>query len=212
MQKNGSIEFFVYCNNNPIMYTDPDGEFIITASMVVSWIISTGIFAINGGISAHLMGQSFWRGFAAGAVAGLFGGIIGSIGGAGFILLGRIVGTAGYGLLNEFLQYGTLANMNWDLYAVDILMDFGLGLFYAGPMAPTDNKLMQAFLQGMIEMGIDTIQTYLYYSPKAQAFYYTPEAQARIRGYYPTAAEGYTSGRRYEDKSRFYMNKLCVST
>ena len=125
---------------------------------------------------------------------------------------GRIAGTAGYGLVNEFFQYGTLANMNWDLYAVDILMDFGLGLFYAGPVAPMENKIMQAFLQGMIEMGIDTMQTYLYYSPKARTFYYTPEAQARIRGYYPTAAEGYTSGRRYEDKSRFYMNKLCVST
>ena len=201
------------------MYTDPSGEFFITASTVIGWIISTGIFAISGGISAHLMGQSFWRGFAAGAVVGAvacligFGGtIVGVANNPWFIMGVRIAGTAGYGLVNEVFQYGTLANMNWDLYAVDIMMDFGLGLFYAGPVAPMENKIMQAFLQGMIEMGIDTIQTYLYYSPKARTFYYTPEAQARIRGYYPTAAEGYTSGRRYEDKSRFYMNKLCVST
>lgn len=202
------------------MHTDPDGEFIITASMVVGWIISTGIFAVSGGIFAYLMGQSFWRGFAAGAVVGAVVGLVGFvIGGTGsaivnnpwFIMGSRIAGTAGYGLVNEAFQYGTLANMNWDLYAVDIMMDFGLGLFYIGPISFT-RDIGRALLQGVIETGIDTIQTYLYYSPKARAFYYTPEAQARIRGYYPTAAEGYTSGRRYEDKSRFYMNKLCVST
>ena len=66
----GQLNLYAYCNNNPIMYTDPSGEFLITASMVISWIITTGIFAVSGGISAHLMGQSFWRGFAAGAAVG----------------------------------------------------------------------------------------------------------------------------------------------
>lgn len=194
------------------MYTDPDGEFIITASMVVGWIISTGIFAISGGISAHLMGQSFWRGFAAGAavgaVVGVVFGVIGGVAGSAvannpwFIMGSRIAGTAGYGLVNELFQYGTLANMNWGLYAADILMDFGYGMLYVGAISPMGD-IGRALLQGVIETGIDALQTYLYYSP---------EAQARIRGNHPTAAEGYTSGRRYEDKSRFYMNKLCVST
>ena len=194
------------------MYTDPDGEFIITASMVVGWIISTGIFAISGGISAHLMGQSFWRGFAAGAVVGaVVGGIFGFIGGVAgsavannpwFIMGSRIAGTAGYGLVNELFQYGTLANMNWELYAADIMMDFGYGMYYIGPISSMSD-IGRALLQGVIETGIDALQTYLLYSP---------EAQARIRGNHPTEAEGYTSGRRYEDKSRFYMNKLCVST
>ena len=58
-------------------------------------------------------------------------------------------------------------------------------------------------LPGMIETGIDAMQTY---------FYYSPEAQGRICGNHPTTSEGTSSGRRYEDKSRFYMNKLCVST
>ena len=194
------------------MYTDPGGEFFITASMVVSWIISTGIFAINGGISAHLMGQSFWRGFAAGAVVGaVVGGVFGLIGKVAgiavannpwFIMGSRIAGTAGYGLVNEFFQYGTLANMNWGLYAVDIMMDFGFGLYYIGPISSMSD-IGRALLQGVIEMGIDALQTYLFYSPKAQA---------RIRRHRLTEAERYMSGRRYEDKSRFYMNKLCVST
>ena len=140
----GQLNLYAYCNNNPIMYTDPSGEFFITASMVVGWIISTGIFAINGGISAHLMGQSFWRGFAAGAVVGFCVGLAGVlIGGTGsaivnnpwFIMGSRIAGTAGYGLVNEFFQYGTLANMNWELYAADIMMDFGFGLYYIGPIS-----------------------------------------------------------------------------
>ena len=96
------------------MHTDPGGEAFITAAMVVSWIISTGIFAISGGISAHLMGQSFWRGFAAGAVVGaVVGGVFGLIGKVAgiavannpwFIMGSRIVGTAGYGLVNELFN------------------------------------------------------------------------------------------------------------
>lgn len=140
-------------------------------------------------------------------MGGVFG-LIGKVAGIAvannpwFIMGSRIVGTAGYGLVNELFQYGTLANMNWGLYAVDILMDFGYGMYYIGPISSMSD-IGRALLQGVIETGIDALQTYLFYSPKAQA---------RIRRHRLTEAERYTSGRRYEDKSRFYMNKLCVST
>ena len=92
--------------------------------------------------------------------------------------------------------------MNWELYAADIMMDFGYGMLYVGAISPMGD-IGRALLQGVIETGNRCV---------TDIFVLFPEAQARIRGYYPTAAEGYTSGRRYEDKSRFYMNKLCVST
>ena len=73
-----SFNRYSYCMNNPVMYSDPDGEFV-WAPVIIGAMVS----AYFGGIRADQKGESFLGGMVKGAIVGGLGGVLGGIGGAG---------------------------------------------------------------------------------------------------------------------------------
>ncbi len=75
---------FAYCNNNPVMKVDPNGEFFISitvlcvAAFAIVGAIGGGIVAYNGAKNAGVDDDELWKYAAGGAVVGgLIGGIAG---------------------------------------------------------------------------------------------------------------------------------------
>ena len=119
---------FAYCNNNPVMYSDPTGHlpfFAITAA------IGAAVGAVVGGVKAAKAGKSVWKGALKGAaVGGLVGLGAGAAAGAmlagsagastaavvaGAKLLGSYVATGGIGagasyIANNISRYGQPAS------------------------------------------------------------------------------------------------------
>ena len=72
----GGVNLYAYCLNNPVMYVDPSGNFVITLSTI---LIAAGIGAglglvaggVYGGLTAYANGQNIWDGIWIGALAGM---------------------------------------------------------------------------------------------------------------------------------------------
>nr|NQU93547.1 RHS repeat-associated core domain-containing protein [Bacteroidota bacterium] len=78
---------YSYALNNPLVYTDPSGEFFFAAVGVGIFLNSmcwgATIGAVMGGVRAELNGGEFLEGAWKGAVVGAVGGLMGPMGGAG---------------------------------------------------------------------------------------------------------------------------------
>ena len=102
-QTAGQLNLYAYCNNNPVMYSDPSGEFALTA-FAISMIIGVGSGMLFGGvvsgITAYQEGRRGWELF--GSIAGgvITGGAMGAAmvlgGAAGLAATGASI--AGYSL------------------------------------------------------------------------------------------------------------------
>ena len=66
-----SFNRYSYCMNNPMMYSDPDGEFFWALV-----IISAMVGAFFGGVRADQKGEIFLGGMVKGAFIGGFGGVL----------------------------------------------------------------------------------------------------------------------------------------
>jgi RHS repeat-associated protein len=86
-----SFNRYAYALNNPLIYTDPDGEFVFSllasvipgAQFLLPLAFSADIGWMQGGMRAFMQEQSFWSGAWKGGVVGAVGGGLGMIGGAG---------------------------------------------------------------------------------------------------------------------------------
>ncbi len=112
---------YAYCLNNPLIYTDPDGEWFFTALLTavfpgvgtaigtvldgMCWgaTIGAGTGAIAYTVGAGISGNWSWSGFGnaigMGAVGGAIGGGFGALGSIG--ALGSFGNSLGYGILNQ---------------------------------------------------------------------------------------------------------------
>lgn len=158
----GGLNLYSYCGNNPVNRLDPTGHF---AGLIVFGIVGiyTLISTIDGGITAAMNGQDFWKGAGAGAIGGLAGGIITAV---GYItgrnklgVLGRAATTSIYGILNEVFQNGSLDNMNWGQYGADIVMDTAFAMLYWNLGS---NVLSATLIGSLIDTGIDIMESVLY--------------------------------------------------
>ncbi len=123
---------FAYCDNNPIMRADEDGEF---------WGTITGaIFgAISGGINAALNDNNIWAGIGIGAATGAIAGLAvdlsiatGGLAGVAIAATGGALGSVAEDLLNNYVN-GNDNNWGEIIYnatfsAVTNGVSFGMGL------------------------------------------------------------------------------------
>ncbi|TCO07749.1 RHS repeat domain-containing protein [Natronoflexus pectinivorans] len=91
---------YAYCYNNPLIYTDPDGEFIV-AAVLLGAFINTAIQGATGNLNG---GGDFFKAMAIGGLSGAAGGFAGhAVAGAlgiatstgGAVLNGALVGASG---------------------------------------------------------------------------------------------------------------------
>lgn len=100
-----SYNGYTYALNNPLLYTDPNGEFFFTALIpgvgvfLDAMLVSAAVGAVGGGVKSALQGQSFWSGAWKGAITGGVGGFMGPIGGAGMSFAANVGLGAAQGLL-----------------------------------------------------------------------------------------------------------------
>jgi RHS repeat-associated protein len=90
---------YSYVLNNPMMFTDPSGEWIFSilatiipgAQFLLPLAISTDIGWMTGGMRAIGQGKTFWEGAWRGAVVGAVGGGLSIIGGAGMPFVSNLL-------------------------------------------------------------------------------------------------------------------------
>lgn len=146
------------------MNVDPDGhDFIAFLIFLAVVSVSAFISGLDGGITASMNGQNFWKGFAAGAIGGTVHGILAFFAGPWGAIIGRGLNSAIYGITNELFQYGTLDNMDWGLFAADILFDVTFSLLYVGFIDGIASKILGTVANGIIETIIDVIESWLFY-------------------------------------------------
>ena len=171
------VNLYAYCGNNPVMRVDPEGAFALTTFLLTVGV-SALFGAIDGGITAAMSGDDFWKGFAAGAIGGAVGGLItGFVGGfmpvpPALSVLARGISSAVYNVTNKIFQSGSFSKDNLGLYAADVLMDMTYSMLYVGHFGKIGGNLGN-LLNGLTDSTIDILQTYLFFSP---------QAQQRIRG------------------------------
>ena len=136
---------YSYCWNNPLVYTDPNGEFVhIIVGAVIGGVINFGIKVAQGKI------HSFQDGLVAFGVGALAGGIGAATGGAAFIAAGGAAGGAG-GFLAGAVSGMTssaftmpIQSLGNSLYFHDPLMtmeEYAAGIAFGGILGGTINGL-----------------------------------------------------------------------
>ncbi len=104
---------YSYCLNNPLRYTDPNGEFIFSLFLGPVGVVLDGMcwgavigagtsavaYTIGAGISGNWSSGNFWNAVGMGAVGGALGGGFGALGSVG--VLGSFGNTLGYSMLNQ---------------------------------------------------------------------------------------------------------------
>ena len=115
-----------------------------------------------------MSGQSFWKGFAAGAVSGVIGVALSSFIPVAGTYFGRIANTIAYGIINEIFQNGSLKNMDWKMLSIDVALDSLFYMLYGAKVKSISNVMVKTITQGLIESVIDILETGSLYSPKAQ--------------------------------------------
>lgn len=111
-------------------------------------------------------GQSFWKGFAAGAVSSVIPGLITAYSILTvkplplFALLGLRFGTSIlYNYTNEYFQYGNIKNADHGLFLMDALWDTTLSLFYYDSTRAISNAILSSAVAGLFDGAIDIYQS-----------------------------------------------------
>ncbi|MBP7839592.1 MAG: RHS repeat-associated core domain-containing protein [Bacteroidales bacterium] len=133
-----SFNRYSYCLNNPLKYTDPDGEFVhIIIGAAIGDVINLGIKAYQGKINSWSDGLMAFRiGAAAGAVGA-------ATGGAAFLAAGG--GAAGAG---GFLA-GAAGGMVGSAFASPI-QSIGNSMYFGDPMMTGEQYLMGIAIGGLV--------------------------------------------------------------
>lgn len=92
-----SFNRYSYALNNPLKYTDPNGEFVFTTAMIVGIAIGATVGLITGYMIGEQHGATGWDMAGYVLVGGLIGGAAGLAGGAVAAKVGSLATAAGYG-------------------------------------------------------------------------------------------------------------------
>ena len=139
------LNLYAYCNNNPVMYSDPNGCFAFTTAMIIGLIAGAVIGGTLGGVSAYQSakesGKSGWElagatllGVGTGAILGAGVGVVATAGTP--YLMGGLA-SLGSKLIADTVAYTTFEKPfgSWEDYAISFVfggLTKGLGLKGAG--------------------------------------------------------------------------------
>ena len=86
------LNLYCYCGNNPIIYSDPEGNSAILIALAIGAVLG----GIYGGISAAINGQNVFAGIAIGTIVGGLTGLITEVASIPLMVLGTfVVGASG---------------------------------------------------------------------------------------------------------------------
>ena len=92
----GGLNLYVYCKDNPIIYTDPAGTFITLTMLTTAALVGAIAGAVIGGLFGAIKAASNGENVIAGAIAGVIAGTIAGVGaGVASIFLGAAFTTMG---------------------------------------------------------------------------------------------------------------------
>lgn len=135
-----SYNRYSYCWNNPLKYTDPDGEWLhIAIGAAIGGIVNLGVKAYQGKINSVGDGfAAFGIGAAAGAIGAATGGAAfaaagGAAGGVGGFIAGAAGGAAGSAFATPVQSIGNSLYFGDPMMTAEqYLLNVGIGLFTGG--------------------------------------------------------------------------------
>ena len=154
------LNLFAYCNNNPVMYVDPTGDFAISISAL---LIGAGVGALIGGaiagVKAYVDGERGWDlicDIVGGIILGAASGLVTTLGGAaGLSAVGGVISgslslstATALGISIGSMSIGSMAKYSFECIASPTNSWNGLGFILSG---------VQGALQGVSSFGISYI-------------------------------------------------------
>ena len=118
---------YSYCLNNPLKYTDPDGEIFFTTAMIIGISVAAVVGGVSGGLIGASHGATGWDMFGYIAGGALIGGLSALTGGAVAYGLAPALAAAGYGGFSAGFATGFFAGA-----AGGFVNGFGMGLLSTG--------------------------------------------------------------------------------
>ena len=94
---------YVYCGNNPVMFVDPNGEFVWFVPIMIGAAIGVGSYTMSVALSPGGFDNWSWGGFFAGMGAGALGGVASAAVSAALPALGGFAGGALSGTAGGFV-------------------------------------------------------------------------------------------------------------
>ncbi|MCU0105221.1 hypothetical protein N7603_06080 [Acholeplasma vituli] len=127
-----SVNLFAYCGNNPVMYSDPSGNFAISllvAGFIIGAIVGSTASVVSQGITNGWDNINGWQV----ALDGTIGGISGLLAFTGIGALGSAFISGGLGFIGSvggdlIASNGDWNQVNWVKAGVMTAVNFGLGL------------------------------------------------------------------------------------
>ena len=161
------LNLYTYCHNNPTMFTDPLGKFVITTAMVVGAIVGGVSGAGLGALGAKISGTSILGGAIGGAVSGIFTALFpgGSIlKGAALAFAGSGIGSLVEGLFNDEFD---IMDAIWSAGLGGIFGAFSgkLGKLMEGSFSEIGEKVAGGFIDwifGHVETSVSAIKDMLF--------------------------------------------------
>ncbi|MDR0231527.1 MAG: FG-GAP-like repeat-containing protein [Dysgonamonadaceae bacterium] len=159
---------YSYCLNNPLIYTDPDGEFIFSLFLgpigvvldAMCWgaVIGAGTGAVAYTVGAGISGNWSWSGFGNAIGMGAVGGAVG----AGFGALGGALGSFGNSLGYNILSQASSNALTNTIFGNDLTWGSVAGSLIGGLVGsglPNFNAVSGgAFKNAMAEIGFNSAQ------------------------------------------------------
>ena len=120
----GQLNLYAYCNNNPLMFVDYEGNFIFS-TLLIGAIVGFGVQFISSVISQKIAeGEIDWT---AALIDGAFGAAAGMVGATGLGAIATGVINAGLSLTNGFITTGI--ETGWEFSNAEIIGIVGSSAF-----------------------------------------------------------------------------------